>query len=90
MKRFLLVTALLLTGVGHAWGYAFTECGDGSCHWEEFPVTYYIQEPLGIDLDEEAGRRPAWYADPDIEPATSFQNYYGCIGIREIGALPYN
>jgi len=54
LKRLLLIVAFLLVAASAAWGYSFSECGTGFCHWTNYPVAFFIQQPLGIDIDEEA------------------------------------
>ena len=55
MKRVLPAAVLLLLAAHTAWGYVFTECGGGHrCRWKHYPVTYYVRDPLGVDLDENA------------------------------------
>ena len=54
MNRAWLTAALVLIAAPAAWGYVFTLCNNEPCYWNDYPVTYYVRDPLGVNLDEEA------------------------------------
>ncbi len=53
MKRALAGVWLVLFAATAAGAYEFADCSGAACHWDRYPVSYYVRTPLGIDLDEE-------------------------------------
>ena len=48
----LMLIALMLVG-SSGLAFEFTQCGDTDCHWDQWPVRYYINQDGTPDLDNE-------------------------------------
>jgi len=53
MKPLLAALLIVMTGAGAASAFSYSDCGGQDCAWPKYPITYYIREPLGGNLDEE-------------------------------------
>lgn len=48
----LLVGAVLIASP--AWAFQYADCKGRACAWNEMPVAYAIQKPLGVSIDDDA------------------------------------
>jgi len=54
LRILLLVLAIAALAATPAFAYLYVDCNGQPCEWGEYPISYFIRQPLGVNIDDAA------------------------------------